>query len=850
MKFVPILFVFIFACPVFGDTILINPSGTGDYPTIQEAVVAAQAAGDTIILANGTFEGPGNRDIDFQGKDLTLRSATGNPDLSIINCEGSQSEPHIGLHIHLGETVVVEGITIRNAHTDTTLQGAVYIEGQESSANLTPFGDIRSVNGGGGHLQLLDSRVIATQGIGLLVLGEGAAAETINCDFLNNSESGAFWSMSSTMIGADSCRFNSNGQSGVVSQPTGLGGIFINCEMIGNGGHGIFAWNYGSCGVRLYDCRIAENVLWGCYARHEANLKQGTIVEHNYEGGVWANHEGSAFAEDSIIRNNLGPGIFAEGNGYCQLTRTQITGNQGIGLYVYNGMGADGFISDCVIADNAGPGIMFAYSPPSQLGGPPPGDIQISGSDIVGNANDAIVLRLNRFENFQVSQSIIAFNGGLDIADISQADFSPKVLDFLERYTPDFKEIYAPTGQVMGVVDLACVDIFGNQSDFSGAFAPFEGINGNFSADPLFCDAAGGNYTLNLESPCLPGNHPDEADCCQIGALGSGCTGPNPHIAEISDIPNDQGRQVHLEWTRSGLDEPGSETPVLGYSVFRKINPVVEMPSDPEVESGISYHKNYPPGDWHFVLEVPAFGEEHYAVVAPTLGDSTKSQGQFFSTFFIRAMTATPTVFFDSAPDSGYSVDNLAPGIPTSIIVQYIPGGVFLDWDDAPEPDFKCYRIYSSSDPDFLPSPEYFVEETTVSQWTDLFSKDFGLFYKITAQDYAGNESGAGSPGDVSGLAGDDFPARTALLGAVPNPFNPTTNLSFVLATPGHVRLKVYDAAGRLVATLVDDSREAGRHEVIWDGRGSSGRMSAAGVYLYRLEAGRFSETRRMVLVK
>ena len=56
--------------------------------------------------------------------------------------------------------------------------------------------------------------------------------------------------------------------------------------------------------------------------------------------------------------------------------------------------------------------------------------------------------------------------------------------------------------------------------------------------------------------------------------------------------------------------------------------------------------------------------------------------------------------------------------------------------------------------------------------------------------------------------------------------------------------------AGRLVTTLVDGHRGSGGHAVIWDGRDDSGRMSAAGVYLYRLEAANDVETMRMVLVK
>ncbi len=104
--------------------------------------------------------------------------------------------------------------------------------------------------------------------------------------------------------------------------------------------------------------------------------------------------------------------------------------------------------------------------------------------------------------------------------------------------------------------------------------------------------------------------------------------------------------------------------------------------------------------------------------------------------------------------------------------------------------------------------------------------------------------------GVISGLGDGPLARRVYLRQNTPNPFNPTTMLSFELAAAGHARLKVYDTAGSLVATLVDERRDAGSHEVIWDGRDNAGRISSAGVYLYRLEVGDFIETKRMTLVK
>jgi subtilisin family serine protease len=83
-----------------------------------------------------------------------------------------------------------------------------------------------------------------------------------------------------------------------------------------------------------------------------------------------------------------------------------------------------------------------------------------------------------------------------------------------------------------------------------------------------------------------------------------------------------------------------------------------------------------------------------------------------------------------------------------------------------------------------------------------------------------------------------------------PNPFNPQTEIRFELPHPGNTRLKVFDIRGRLVKDLVSGHMGAGRHSVVWMGRDNGGRQVASGVYYYRIESGKFMETRRMTLVK
>ncbi len=89
------------------------------------------------------------------------------------------------------------------------------------------------------------------------------------------------------------------------------------------------------------------------------------------------------------------------------------------------------------------------------------------------------------------------------------------------------------------------------------------------------------------------------------------------------------------------------------------------------------------------------------------------------------------------------------------------------------------------------------------------------------------------------------MPEAYALRQNYPNPFNPETRISFGLPEAAYVRLVVYDAMGREVARLVDQPLGAGTHAVTWDASGLP-----SGVYLYRLTAGAFSQTKAMTLLK
>ncbi|MDH3196994.1 MAG: Ig-like domain-containing protein [Candidatus Krumholzibacteria bacterium] len=84
----------------------------------------------------------------------------------------------------------------------------------------------------------------------------------------------------------------------------------------------------------------------------------------------------------------------------------------------------------------------------------------------------------------------------------------------------------------------------------------------------------------------------------------------------------------------------------------------------------------------------------------------------------------------------------------------------------------------------------------------------------------------------------------------VPNPFNPTTTIKFTIPDKALVRLRVYDVAGRLVRTLVDEERVADFYKVVWDGHDNRGSRVSSGIYFYSLEAGKHRATKKMLLLK
>jgi hypothetical protein len=95
------------------------------------------------------------------------------------------------------------------------------------------------------------------------------------------------------------------------------------------------------------------------------------------------------------------------------------------------------------------------------------------------------------------------------------------------------------------------------------------------------------------------------------------------------------------------------------------------------------------------------------------------------------------------------------------------------------------------------------------------------------------------------------LPSATGLVGNFPNPFNPTTSIRYQVSGITHVSIEIFNIRGQRVKTLLNGSElSSGEHSVVWDGRDDSGNEAGSGMYLYRMVAGEYQSTRRMILMK
>jgi len=308
----------------------VTPEGTGDAPTIQAAVDSA-ATSDVVLLASGTFRGDGNRDVDFSGKSITVTSEAGQATYCIVDCEGSETEPHRGFLFISGEgqDAVLEAITIMGGYAQSG-GGIVCLNSAEPVIrNCHVRGCVAGLHGGGIHAAYSSPTIEACQIADNTSghYGGGADFRTSqssieDCFFSGNwardcggglSSTGSYWGIS-----IDRCIFWQN-----------------TCQSFGGG-----LWLAGENNWPVVtDCTVVRNdALWGA----------GVHLGADYEVG----HPPTTIHNTVIALNTTGEAVGADGSlntVYPDLECCDVWGNEG-GDYTWileDYVGMWGNISEC-----------------------------------------------------------------------------------------------------------------------------------------------------------------------------------------------------------------------------------------------------------------------------------------------------------------------------------------------------------------------------------------------------------------------------------------------------------------------------------------------------------------------
>jgi predicted outer membrane repeat protein len=450
---------------------VIHPDGSGDFATIQAAIDAA-VDGDVIELSDGTYTGDGNRDLDYHGKAITVRSQSGDPETCVIDCE---DEEHRGFYLDSGEGYdsVVQGIKVANAHLSahvpTPRGGGIYC-GASSSPTIVDCAFVDNVACWFGHPGL-------GYGGGMYCLG---SPRVENCTFCGNHAldgSGVYCGGSGAPVFTN-CAFDSNstgygygGGMGCDANTTIIGCVFSgNSAYSGGGVH---------CGgsTTITDCTFVGN-------------------DATFGGGMSADGS-TAVSGCSFVDNSASYGGGIRLSGSVTLMESRFVGNTGEWGAGMSCAGGSPTIVYCLFGGNCA----------GQAGGA----LNCSGDCSPTLANCSIVA------------NSAAAGSGVHCEAYNVGDVSVTASRCIIALGEGSQAVQVSTGHGSAVVKLWCSDVFGNAGgDWVGCIEGQDEGPGNICMDPLFCgfDSPDEPYSLHEGSPCLQEN----SSCGQlIGALGQGC---------------------------------------------------------------------------------------------------------------------------------------------------------------------------------------------------------------------------------------------------------------------------------------------------------------------------------------
>jgi parallel beta-helix repeat protein/predicted outer membrane repeat protein len=787
------------------QTFVVLPDGTGDYPTIQDALNAC-AWGDTVSLVNGVYTGDGNRDLHFDGTAATLKSESGNPALCIIDCNASAVYPHRGFNFTAvdGPNVRLEGITVRNAWKN--YGGAIRLSGGHPAIENCIFEDNTSNNGAG------------------IAAAQGAGPAISDCIFRNNTATDA---------------------GGGINVSQSADPSLINCTFTGNtaiyAGGGVYV--YGPSAPTFENCLFKNNGSnsWGGAFHTQMAGADPVFISctfyANYAplGGVgFCRNSSHPDVSNSILSDSpTGMAIYCNTGGMATLTCCDVWGNAG-GDWV-GGISGQGGVNGNISLD---PGYCDPTSDLFTLASGSP--CLPSGNDCdvtigmfgLGCSGGEVILQVNAdgSGDYPTIQAAVdaAYHG--DTVQLSDGVFTGAGNYHVNLNGKQIR-VCSESGNA-----LACIiDCEASESVARRAFK----INSNEGPDTII-----ENLTI--------------ANGYIANGAGIQINNASPTITGCRFVNNDASSNG------GGIYVGGTQTPYINNCFFDGNTAgnagagIIVMGTGCIVEGcSFRYNYGYYGGGGIYIYQTTA------SVVGCLFEDNTcNSLG---SDLEINApdkeVTVVGCTFVDgTSPDGVIRVRNGSTPEFSYCLIAFSQHGEAISCDGGSVIDISCSDIFGNqggdwvgclsgldgTDGNFSSDPLFCHAETSDYGLSDI-SPCLPNGNNCAQQIGAFGEACAGGVSSVE----EQLPKSVLLSQNYPNPFNPSTTIRFSLPRTMQASLKIYNVQGRLVKTLLQDNPlEPGLHQAVWRGRDNRGRPAGSGVYWYMLRTEDGKESRKMMLLE
>lgn len=853
------------APPASATTHLVRADGSGDFPNIAGAVAGA-TAGDTISLANGTFTGSANKNLDFGGKQLVVRSQSGVPDACILDCQGSGR----GFIFQSGEdsTSVLDAFTITGGILD--YGSAIYCRAG-SGPRIS------------GCILVDNDRDYYATGHGVLTCVEASHPRILDCQFLDNhaQSGGTVYVNSGSSPRIDQCTFSRNYGVALYARDSEL--TVTRC---------LFSKNFSSAMSFQYSSPVVTGSTVVGHWYGPVDVFHGapqfidcTIASNNgsYDSAISISYANVTLS-NTIIAHNAGKDAVGCFQSQVGLTCCDLFGNERgnwtdciAGQY-----GVDGNISgDPLFCDAANGEFTLAENSPCAPDGnlvcgligawpvncPPACTIALTPGRIVTYDRCEGSFRVDLSVDHVVKLGSFDLCLGFKGADVS---FDHVVVD--SEFLGSTGRFVQPTAPSPCAADCQTDGInlgantVGAQPGPSGAGrlatifwrpAPVESETEsdlcfdatsfeNTDAPPAAIPVATVRGTTLVHRKYCYGDFNDNGDVSivdvmQVAArwgseLGDGTyiydenfdvnlIEPGNYCASIPDSSIDVV-DVQAVAARWGQGCPGA-TPAAPPGEFSRSGVTVSEPST-----------------WLRILPelVPITGEIGDTGVFTVEVEDAQALGAFQATLvfdpaIIHVEAVEPAEFLGS---TGRSVYTLEPRIDNESGVVTL-GAWSLGTTAGPEGSGSLARVTVS----LRSCPGSSAVEISRAMVTDTNGWPHSL----------AGVAGGTVVTECSNPSSSPYPASASLklLPSRPNPFARTTTIPFVIPTSAGsgvpIELLIVDVSGRTVRRLASGSREPGYHEVTWDGRDDRGIAAPGGVYFCRLRAGETRLRKQLILL-